>query len=173
MNNLPSTPGIAYRIGRAVGTILVFCMIALGGGNATAAQSPIYKCLDRNLGLVYTDIPCKDGERMDVRAGDADPAAVARLDRERDALDRSITQRITDQRRAALQRTYAPAPDYYAGYDDHAGTDSADYAPYGGYVGYGYLAPSPTGRPRAANARNDRRNARASVVPNRMLVSPR
>lgn len=170
MNNLPSTPGIAHRIGRAVGTILVLCMVALGGGNAAAAPAPIYKCLDRNLGLVYTDIPCKDGERMDVRAGDADPAAVARLERERDALDRSITQRITDQRRAALQRTYAPAPDYYAGYDDYAGADSADYAPYGGY---GYLTPSPTGRPRAANARNDRRNARASVVPNRMLVSPR
>ena len=173
MNRLPSTPGFAHRIGRSVGALLAVGVIALGGGNATAAQSPIYKCLDRNLGLVYTDIPCKDGERMDVRAGDADPAAVARLDRERDALDRSITQRITDQRRAALQRTYAPAPDYYAGYDDYAGTDSADYAPYGGYGGYGYLAPSPTGRPRAANARNDRRNARASVVPNRMLVSPR
>ncbi len=122
MNRLPSIPGIAHRIGRAVGAVLAVGVIGLGSGNATAAQAPIYKCLDRNLGLVYTDIPCKDGERMDdLRAGDADPAAVARLERERDALDRSIAQRITDQRRAALQRTYAPAPEYYAGYDDYAG----------------------------------------------------
>jgi len=174
MNRLPSTAGIAHRIGRAVGAVLAVGVIGLGSGNATAAQAPIYKCLDRNLGLVYTDIPCKDGERMDnLRAGDADPAAVARLERERDALDRSIAQRITDQRRAALQRTYAPAPEYYAGYDDYAGTDYADYAPYGVFGGYGYLAPWPTGRPRGANARNDRRNARQAVVPNRMLVSPR
>ncbi|MEO8674083.1 MAG: hypothetical protein ABI569_00790 [Casimicrobiaceae bacterium] len=171
MNRLPSTPRIAHRIGRRVGALLAVSLIGLGGGNATATQAPIYKCLDRNLGVVYTDIPCKDGERMDVRAGDADPAAMARLERERDALDRSITQRITDQRRAALQRTYAPAPDYYAGYDEHSGNDTGNYAPYGGY---GYLAGAPAARPRPAGARNDHRNVRQRpVVPNRMVAPPR
>jgi hypothetical protein len=50
-----------------------------------AAKTPIYKCLDKNLGLLYTDEPCKDGEQLNIRAGDADSAAVARPERQRDA----------------------------------------------------------------------------------------
>jgi hypothetical protein len=72
-------------------------------GGSWAATKPIYKCLDKNFGLLYTDEPCKEGEQLDIRAGDADPAAVARLERQRDALDQSAAQRI-----AALNR---PAPE--------------------------------------------------------------
>ena len=73
-------------------------------GDAGATALPIYKCTDRSLGIVYTDVPCKDGERLDVRAGDPDPVAIARLDREREALDRSVAQRIADERRATLDQ---------------------------------------------------------------------
>lgn len=68
-------------------------------GVADAATAPIYKCLGNNLGMIYTDQPCKDGERLDVDAGEADPAAVARLQSARDQLDRSAAER-----RAATQR---------------------------------------------------------------------
>jgi len=64
-----------------------------------AATAPIYKCVDANLRLLYTDVPCKGGEQLNIRAGDADPAAMARLQRERDALDQSATQRLADSRR--------------------------------------------------------------------------
>jgi hypothetical protein len=57
--------------------------------------------LDKNLGVLYTDEPCKEGQQLNVRAGDADPAAVARLERQRDALDQSAAQRIADPHRAA------------------------------------------------------------------------
>jgi hypothetical protein len=74
---------------------------------ARAASAPIYKCLDNHLGLVYTDLPCKDGEKLDLRAGDADPVAVARLERVREQLDQSALQRMSDERRAAEQLALA------------------------------------------------------------------
>lgn len=77
------------------------CLIVFTTGCGWAATAPIYKCFDKKLNLVYTDEPCKDGERLDLRAGDADPAAVARLERQVDALDQSADQRIADQRRTA------------------------------------------------------------------------
>ena len=149
--------------------VLGLCLIMLGGGNAAAATAPIYKCVDRNLGLVYTDIPCKDGERLDLRAGDSDPAAIARLERERDALDRSSAQRIADERRAALLRRYAPATDYGPAYDAGPYADAAEPAPYG----YGVLAYAPSARHRSPEARGERRGARQTVVPNRSRVPSR
>ena len=74
---------------------------------AQGANTPIYKCFDKHLALVYTDLPCKDGELLDLRPGDADPAAVAGLERERERLSLSAAQRIADERRAALQRELA------------------------------------------------------------------
>jgi hypothetical protein len=103
------------------GACLTCCLVVLTDG-AWAATTPIYKCLDKNLGVLYTDEPCKEGEQLNIRPGDADPAAVARLERQRDALDRSASQRIADLRRApaeemgAAQLQYAP-PDQRGSYD--------------------------------------------------------
>jgi hypothetical protein len=100
---------------------LTCCLFVLAAGS-WAATTPIYKCLDKNLGLLYTDEPCKEGEQLNIRPGDADPAAVARLERQRDALDQSASQRIADLRRApaegkgAPQWQYAP-PDESGSYD--------------------------------------------------------
>ena len=163
MKRLPSILGITRRLGAA----LVACgLVGFACGSAMAATSTIYKCFDRHLALVYTDIPCKDGELLDIRAGDPDPAAIARLQQERDALDRSIAQRIIDGRRAGLQRPYSAAPDYgYApGYDADTYADAAPYFPYG----YGVLAGAPMGRQHTHNARADRRSTRQTVVPSRI-----
>jgi hypothetical protein len=105
--------------------LMALSILLVASQGASGGTTIVYKCLDRNLGLVYTDEPCKDGERMAIRAGDADPSAVARLERERDSLDRSAAQRIADERRIAAQRdlatrsTYtleASNPENYAGY---------------------------------------------------------
>lgn len=170
MKRLPSiTPGFrnALRVAAAIG------LIGLGCGSAAGASAPIYKCFDRNLAIVYTDLPCKGGEQLDLRPGEADPAAVARLEREREALDRSSAQRVTDMRRAALERSqyvfppdYAPnyVPNYAPNYDAYGYGDLAGYFPYG----YGALAGAPQYRHRPPEARLDRRSARKSVVPARM-----
>src|ERR1700704_1636095 len=82
------------------GACLACCLVVVTAAS-WAATTPIYKCLDKNLGLLYTDQPCKEGEQLNIRPGDADPAAVARLEPQRDALDQSASQRIADLRRPA------------------------------------------------------------------------
>ncbi|MEO8755509.1 MAG: hypothetical protein ABI624_22835 [Casimicrobiaceae bacterium] len=87
--------------------LVASCLVAGASGSAWAGATKVYKCFDRNLAILYTDEPCK-GEEMTIRAGEADPAAVAELQRERDAVGRSAAQRIADNRRAALVRDYTP-----------------------------------------------------------------
>jgi hypothetical protein len=116
------------------GACLTCCLVVLAGGSG-AATAPIYKCLDKNLGLLYTDEPCKEGEQLNIRAADADPAAVARLDRQRAALDQSASRRIADLRRAAAEGEGASRLQYEP--LDERG--SYDYGP--AYVSdYGILA---------------------------------
>ena len=135
---------------------------------AWAAAAPIYKCLDRSLGVLYTDVPCKDGERLDVRAGDADPAAIAQLAREREALDRSAAQRIADERQAALQRRYYdPGPAYWAP-DGSAYAEAPDYFPYAyGYAYGGVYAPEARRMRDGRRDRLDRRPEHVRAVPAR------
>lgn len=109
-------------------------VMALAFAPAWAASAPIYKCFDNHLGLVYTDQPCKDGEQLDIRAGDADPKAVARLDRALDQLDQSASQRMLDDRHAADAR--AAAAWLPRGPEDDLGPPQSPSPPYA--YGYGY-----------------------------------
>ena len=114
------------------GLWLVASLLLLGAsGSAWAAATKVYKCFDRNLGVLYTDEPCK-GEEMTIRAGEADPAAVAELQRERDALSRSAAQRIADNRRAGLSRDYAPQWGYPPEAMPANGNAEVYYPAYGG-----------------------------------------
>jgi hypothetical protein len=155
-----------YDLGRVARIAL---LLVASASVVASAATPVYKCPDRNLGVLYTDEPCRNGERLDLRAGDADPAAVAWLERQRDALDRSSAQRIADERRASLQRQYAMQPEYVAEepYPEYA--DAAAYIPYG----YGYMAPYPATRPRADGVRHDRRSRSQHVVPVEPRGAPR
>jgi len=111
-------------------------VLALAVTPAWAVDTPIYKCFDNHLSLVYTDLPCKDGEVVDIRAGSADPAAVARLERARDQLDESAAERTRDERLAAQARSMAWLPP-----DDDGGATQAASSDYG--YGYGYLPYQP------------------------------
>jgi hypothetical protein len=138
------------------------------GVGAQAGTSTIYKCFDKNLGVLYTDQPCK-GEPLEIRAGDADPNAVAALEREREALSRSMAQRIADQRRAALEAQRAvewiyPAP---PGPNVQASND-VFYPAAWGFAPYGATRP-----PRQVDRRPDERRDRASYVPNPPRGLPR
>lgn len=81
---------------------------------------------------------------LDLRPGDADPASVARLERQRDQLDQSAAQRIIDERRAAAQRDLAYGMRDETIYDRVA-PDYSDSS-----LGYGYplLAYPPRAHPR-------------------------
>jgi hypothetical protein len=131
----------------AGGACLALCLLVLTASGGRAATAPIYKCFDKNLGLLYTDEPCKDGEQLNIRAGDADSAAVARLERQRDALDQSAAQRIADQRRAAAEGgdlsrlRYEPAEERES--SDYGPAYDSDY----GFVSYRFRHHHPV-RPR-------------------------
>jgi hypothetical protein len=134
----PTSTGCALVLG-------LLCVAPVG----SLATTPIYKCFDKNLGLLYTDEPCKDGELLNIRAGDADPAAVARLERARDALDQSAAQRIAANRWAAAQRDFAP---WYSGpresaFDYAAANSPYDYSAVWGLTGLANGRP-PHARPR-------------------------
>jgi hypothetical protein len=126
-------PGTRPSVAR--GACLALYLVVLLVGRGWAATTSINKCFDKNLGLLYTDEPCKDGEQLNIRAGDADPRAVARLERERDALDQSLAQRIADDRRDAALVENATG----TGYEPTEERGSYDYGP--AYAsGYGFVS---------------------------------
>jgi len=162
-----------------LGFIVVCALSGIAVGNARAAALPIYKCMDKSLGILYTDVPCKEGEKLDVRAGNADPAAIARLDREREAWDRSAAQRLADERRATLEqrRFYNDAGPTLLVQDGGGGGyyDGGDYPSWGGW-GWGFAPGFDTTNDRrnrfdgrdghdGKDSRFDRRGFRTRVVP--------
>jgi len=147
--------------------LLVSCIITMAGGSAWAATTTVYKCFDKNLGILYTDQPCK-GEQMDIRAGDPDPVAVAELQREREALSRSAAQRIADNRRAVLERDYATQRAYAPVEALPAYPDGDGYY----YGGYG-VSPYPTAHRGRPPMRDARHSDRERFVPNPPRGLPR
>jgi len=126
---------------------------------ARAVNAPIYKCFDNHLNLVYTDLPCKDGEVVDIRAGDADPVAVARLERERDELDQSAAQRMLDERHAAL------TPGYGAWMPPEPSPPESTSAAYGYGFGPGYFWYPPVRHPLLRHPRPNRSHVVRGSVP--------
>jgi len=127
----------------AAGTLRALCatLLAIAAGVASAGTTVVYRCLDSHLGVVYTDLPCKDGEAFDTRAGEADASAVARLEHLRDMLDQSAAQRISDERRAASQKQFVAQSSPYIdqGRNDEDMYDSGLYG--SAYAGYAPLRP--------------------------------
>jgi hypothetical protein len=145
----------ALNLARAGACVLIAAgSLVVAVASATAADTAIYKCFDNHLGLVYTDLPCKDGEKLDIRAGDADPAAVSRLERVRDQLDQSAARRIVDDRRAAEQTALANRLRREGEEERSVAEPVAAYAPFD--YGYGYVPFLPVARthPLRAKAHN-------------------
>jgi hypothetical protein len=118
-----------HRRGSIDRALLATCVAVFATGNAFAASTTVFKCFDRALGVLYTDQPCK-GEQMNIQVTDANPAAIAELQRERDALARSTAQRIADSQRASLEKAYAVPYAYPPEQGVGAYTDGVGY-PYG------------------------------------------
>jgi len=145
---------------RAHVRIAVCALVAAAATPAMGAVTTVYKCFDRSLNVVYTDQPCR-GEQLDIEAGRADPAALAELQREREALSRAVAQRIADNRRLPVANAdyaiggFVPPMDPEVYYP--AGWGS--YAPYAPYA-------TERGRGRGQNpGRNDGRPGTTRNVP--------
>jgi hypothetical protein len=156
---------LALNLARAAACALTaLSSVVLAVAPANAADTAIYRCLDNHLGLVYTDLPCKDGEKLDIRAGDADPAAVARLERLRDQLDQSTAQRIVDERRAAERSALANRL-REAEEERSVAEPAAAYAPFD--YGYAYVPFLPDARTHPPRARTHK-----SFEPRRFAPRP-
>ena len=157
---------LALNLARAAACALTaVSSVVLAVAPASAADTAIYRCLDNHLGLVYTDLPCKDGEKLDIRAGDADPAAVARLERLRDQLDQSTAQRIVDDRQAAERSALANRLRREAEEERSVAEPAAAYAPFD--YGYAYVPFLPDARTHPPRAR-----AHKSFEPRRFAPRP-
>jgi hypothetical protein len=148
----------------ALGLALFSCTLATASARAA---SIVYRCLDAHLGVVYTDVPCKEGAPLEIRAGDADPAALARLERLRDALDQAAVQRLSEERRLAAQRI-VPIP---VGRD----TETEDMSGYGPYYTYPVAGYFPQQHPRRDRDRDrlQRRSASRGGAPSPPYIVPR
>jgi len=157
---------------------LAAAMIAAGAlvlatSVADAATASIYKCLGANLVVIYTDQPCKGGEQLDIRAGDADAAAVAQLQRVRDQLDWSAAVRIAEDRRLAAQRELAALARRERD-EDRGAADDLDYsgAPYD-YSSLWYPAFVPMRSAHLPGPHRPRTAARRGFAPNPPYFVPR
>ena len=158
------------RVCAGAGPVAGFAMALLWllCGSSVAA-TPIYKCIGPDMRVLYTDVPCPNGERLDIRAGDADPDAVSRVERERDALARSATQRIADERSALAPRQVVAESVDARGKDAGTASDAA-YYPYG----WGLVPYYPPRHPVRPDARPEPRPDRPSyIVPKQPPLPPR
>ena len=171
---LLSSAILALNLARAAACALTALgIVVLAVAPASAANTAIYKCLDNRLGVVYTDLPCKDGQKLDIRAGDADPAAVARLERARDQLDQSAAQRIADERRAAERTALANRLRREAEEERSAAENIATYAPFDYGYGYGYAPFLPVTRMHPPRARAHRFREPLGFAPQPPYFIPR
>jgi len=75
-------PGSGTR--HVVGIALAAAIASLA---SHAAAQTIFRCDDGRGGVLYSDAPCKQGVKVDLLPGKADPAAIERLEREQRAFD--------------------------------------------------------------------------------------
>jgi len=136
----------------------IFC-----GDAAQAANTIVYRCLDVHLDVVYTDLPCKDGQAFDTRAGEADPAALARLEKLRDALDQSTVQRLSVDRFVAQGVSVAPM---------RPQPEPEDVSDYGGYYTYPVAGYAPV-RPHPPRPRPHRPSGARGGAPAPPYIVPR
>ena len=122
---------------------LALACAALGGH---AAAQTIYRCDDGKGGVLYVDAPCKDGAKVDMLPGKADPAAIERLKRDQKAFDerqavrdarvQADAQAAREARRLREHQASASEPEPVYGYPPWA------------WGGYSLGPPVPPVRPR-------------------------
>ncbi|HTP99804.1 MAG TPA: hypothetical protein VMN56_10795 [Casimicrobiaceae bacterium] len=143
---------------RLAGVIGLLLATALPAG---AAVTTVYKCFDRNLGVLYTDQPCR-GEQLSIESGSVDPVGIAELQREREALSRSMAARTAaTKRNAAVDRDVALGYDVGYGYPAPQGDDVYYPAYFGGWGS----APNTKDRRPPQDSRKDKQPYHVPVPP--------
>jgi hypothetical protein len=128
--------------------IFALSFISLGMTNAIAQDTQIYRCVQPDGGVLYTDQACNGGKVLDIRLDPVDPSAPARLARADAELDAAEAQRKAEQARLdelnqfqqqqMESEQYADVP--FEGDGDYFGGDPwyGSFDGYGRYDGYRY-----------------------------------
>ena len=89
---------------KALCLILALSPLSLEITDAAGADAQIYKCIQPNGTVLYTDLPCKGGTAVDIRLAPADHAAPARLARAQAELDALAAWRRAEEEIAVARR---------------------------------------------------------------------
>ena len=89
--------------------IVVGALLVAPFTTASAAPAPVYRCEEAGKGVTYQDFPCTNGTVVDIRAGAANPEAIARLERQQEAFDQRFA-RFRAEEMAAREAAMARAP---------------------------------------------------------------
>ncbi len=137
---------------------------------ANASDTPIYKCVRPDGGVLYTDSLCKGRKQLDIQPSAPDPAAIERLERAQAAFDRSAAKRVaeaeinaarTAERERLLAEAEAARRDADAAFTYASGNDVVGWAPYPVFV-----------HPRVHRPRPPRLPMRPRPTPNPRLLVP-
>lgn len=105
--------------------------------SAAAAQA-IYRCDDGKGGVLYADASCKDGAKVEVLPGKADPAAIERLRREEKAFAERHAVRAAKSEAEAQAARDAREARVRAERRVELDRQQSEYVGYPGYAWGGY-----------------------------------
>jgi hypothetical protein len=126
-------------MGRAAGAAMA---AACAASLASAAHAQgVYRCTDADGGVLYADAPCRGGVRLDLAPGRANPAAIAKLQRDLEREAQQQANRDAQERELRREAAWLQAPVVVA---PGAESDAYAGAPWWNWGGGSvYLPPTP------------------------------
>jgi len=165
------TPSTCRELSARTTLLLAAAALLLAAAGARAADTTVYRCPDGKGRVLYTDVPCRNAEVVDLRPGEAAPGAAQRLAAAQAELDAGMQAFRAAEAAAAAQRAataFVPMSPYAA--PPVADTPYEDFG-YWPWYGGGVLD-RPDHRPRPP-ARPPHVQPVKSVVPATPPRSPR
>jgi len=143
---IPS-PSISHRCSARSVLLLAAAALMLAPAPGRTADTTVYRCPDGKGRVLYTDVPCRNAEVVDLRPGEAAPGAAQRLAAAQAELDAGMQAYRAAEAAAAAQRAataFVPMSPYAAPPIADAPYEDFGYWPWYG----GGLLNRPDHRPR-------------------------
>jgi hypothetical protein len=145
---------------RKISRFAAVALFSLTSGLAFAAQGPIYKCVQADGTLLYSDYPC-GGTVLDIHPESADPNAKERLARAQSELDRAAAARSANEQEVAARREELRQLQRQSEAAQAEPASNASDIYYG--TGYDAYGPYAQGRVQGPNFHGSSRGHRASL----------
>ena len=140
------TPSTRRGVDAVTALLVAIAALVLAPDAVLAADTTVYRCPDGNGRVLYTDVPCRNAEVVDLRPGEAAPGAAQRLAAAQAELDAGMQAYRAAEAAAAAQRAsaaFVPMSPYAA-----LPVADAPYEDFGYWPWYGGPLNRPDHRPR-------------------------